>query len=75
MSEKNLSKLLKAVYAGVVTFLGQLTTVLVGQTTIEQVTQGQWSNIALWTVVAAGGVFGLAGWSGPHLNNSSGSKG
>jgi hypothetical protein len=59
------SKALKGLYAGAVTFVGQLTTVLTGSTTLGSVTEGQWASISLFTLVAVGGVFGLAGWSGP----------
>ena len=68
MSQRTVGKALKATYAGVVTFLGQLVTVLTGSTTVDKLTQGQWSSIVLFTVVAVGGVYGLAGWTGPRVN-------
>jgi hypothetical protein len=65
VSGETWSKALKALYAGVVTFVGQLTTVLTGSAGVSDVTQGQWASIGLFTLVSVGGVFGLAGWSGP----------
>jgi len=47
-----------------------LSTILVGTTTFTDITAGQWVTIALFAVVSFGGVFGLAGWSGPVLNGT-----
>jgi hypothetical protein len=60
-----LSKILKAIYAGAVSLLGSIATVLTGSATFGDITDGQWVSIALFALVAGGGVFGLAGWSGP----------
>jgi hypothetical protein len=65
MSKTTWSKVLKGLYAGAVTFVGQLTTVLTGSTTLGVIKEGQWASIALFTLVSVGGVYGLAGWSGP----------
>jgi hypothetical protein len=70
MSRTTLSKALKALYAGAVTFVGQLTTVLTGHTTLGTLTEGQWASISLFTLVSIGGVYGLAGWSGPKINGN-----
>lgn len=70
MTQKTLSKTLKAVYAGLVSALGSASTVLTGDTTFTGITAGQWTQIALFALVSAGGVFGLAGWSGPKVNGA-----
>ena len=51
----------KAFYAGAVTFLGAVAAILVGsdQLGFGDITSGQWVTIALATIVALGGVFGL----------------
>ena len=49
----------KAVFAAVVAALSGLVTVLVGDTGFTGITAGQWTTIALATVVAFGGVYGL----------------
>ena len=46
----------KAIYALVVAVLGALTTVLVGDIGISDLTNGQWAVIALAGVVAFGGI-------------------
>lgn len=68
MSQALLSKILKAVYSGLVALLGMLTTTLQGEQHFSDLTDAQWTSIALFTVVAVGGTFGLAGWSGPKVN-------
>lgn len=68
MSQPTLSKVLKAVYSGAIAFLGSLGTSISGTQTLSDLHQSQWVWIALTTLVAAGGTFGLAGWSGPKLN-------
>ena len=55
----------KAIFAGVVTFLGSVSVLLVGDTTFGTITQGQWVTIALATIVAVGGVFGLTNGEKP----------
>ena len=53
----NFQYLIKAVYAGVVTFLGTLLAVL--QSTDSGVSTESWVVIILATVIAVGGVLGL----------------
>lgn len=50
---------LKAFYGAAVAGLGSLGTVLVGDTSIGQVTSGQWVAIALSTLIAFGAVYGV----------------
>ena len=50
----------KAIFAGAVAFLGGVAAILVGDATFGDVTAGQWVTIALATVIAVGGVFGLS---------------
>ena len=54
----NWTYLIKAVYAGVVTFLGSLLAVLQVPEAVG-VTSASWIAIALATVIAIGGVLGL----------------
>jgi hypothetical protein len=70
-----LSKVLKALYSAAVAFLRQLTAVLQGTTHFSDLTDGQWSSICLFTLVAADGTFGLAGWAGPKINGHSSPSG
>ena len=49
----------KALYAGAVAFLGAVAAILVGDVGFADITAGQWVTIALATVLAVGGVFGL----------------
>lgn len=56
---KFLGQALKAVYASAVASLSGLVTVLVGNTGIGELTDGQWVTIALAAVVAFGGVYGI----------------
>jgi len=71
MSQPTLSKLLKATYSGAVACLGSLGTSLSGTATFGTLADSQWVWVALTTLVAAGGTFGLAGWSGPTINGPS----
>ena len=64
-SQLVLGKVLKALYAAIVTALGGLLTALGGDRTFTHISATQWVTVALSAVVAFGGVFGLAGWSGP----------
>ena len=68
MGQKQLGKVLKGVYSALVSFLGGLSTVLVGTTTMSHVTPGQWVSLALFGLVSFGGVYGLSGWSGPSVD-------
>ena len=67
-------KILKALYSAAMAFLGSLATVLGNNTTISNLTAGQWVTIAAFTLGAAGGTFGLAGWAGPTIGTGSGDK-
>ena len=49
----------KALFAGLVAFLGGLAAVLVGDASLSDVTLAQWVTIILATVIAIGGVFGI----------------
>jgi len=49
----------KAIYAGVVMFLGSVSAILIGEVGFGDILPGQWVAIALATVVAVGGVFSL----------------
>lgn len=70
VKQVTLSKALKALYSGAMAFLGGLATVLTGDATLGQVTEGQWVTICAFTLGAIGGTYGLAGWSGPRVNGS-----
>jgi len=50
----------KAWYAGAIAVLGSLATVLVDDASFGDVTSGQWVTIALASLVAGGGVYGLS---------------
>lgn len=62
---KTIPEVAKAIYAGVVSALGSLTVVLVGHTSLSQVTAGQWVTTALAALVSAGGVFGISNRTAP----------
>lgn len=68
MSQNLAGKILKALYSAAVAFLGMLTMVLVGSATFGDITDGQWVAAILFALTAAGGTFGLAGWSGPNID-------
>ena len=68
MTQHTLSKILKAAYSAAMALLGGLATVLQGTAGLSDVTAGQWVTIAAFTLGAAGGTFGLAGWAGPRIN-------
>lgn len=70
MGQATLSKVIKAVYSGAVACLGSLGTSLSGTQTFADLHASQWIWVALTTLVAGGGTFGLAGWQGPKLNGS-----
>jgi hypothetical protein len=65
-------KAIKAAYSAAVSGLGSLASILSGTATFEHVTEGQWVTVLLATLVAAGGTYGLAGWSGPNGNGKPG---
>ncbi len=54
----NIQYYVKAAYAAAVGFLGQLTIVLVGDTTFGQISNGQWVTAFLFALLAFGGVLG-----------------
>ena len=70
VSQSLAGKALKAAYSAAVAFLGMLTMVLVGSSTFGDITDGQWVAAILFALTAAGGTFGLAGWSGPNVNGN-----
>jgi hypothetical protein len=72
VSQQLLGKILKAAYSGAMAFLGGLATVLTDDVTFADVRAGQWVTLAVFTLAAVGGTFGLAGWAGPRLNGTSG---
>jgi hypothetical protein len=67
MTQQMAGKILKAAYSAAMAFLGSLATVLGDDTTLTHLTAGQWVTIAAFTLGAAGGTFGLAGWAGPSV--------
>ncbi|MGH7790763.1 MAG: hypothetical protein ACREOB_00470 [Thermodesulfobacteriota bacterium] len=50
----------KAIYGAVLAFLSSIATVLIGDVTLGQVTQGQWLTAAIAGLVTGGGIFGVA---------------
>lgn len=68
VSQKTAGKILKALYSATVACLGALGTSLSGTATLGSLHASQWVWIALTTLVAGGGTFGLSGWQGPTLN-------
>jgi hypothetical protein len=76
ITQQMAGRLLKAVYSAAVSFLGALSTILVGSATFADVTEGQWTTITLTALLAFGGTFGLSTWAGPtHGTSSSSSSG
>ena len=75
ISQVALSKVLKGLYGAAVSVLGTLTTLLVGDATFSDLTDGQWVSLGLFGLVAFGGAFGLSGWAGPKVNGQSGGGG
>lgn len=71
IGQKLAGQILKAAYSGTVACLGMLSTLLTGDATFSSITDGQWVSIALFTLAAIGGTFGLSGWSGPKINGAS----
>lgn len=68
VSQKTAGQILKALYSATVACLGALGTSISGTQTISSLHDSQWVWIALTTLVAGGGTFGLSGWTGPTLN-------
>jgi len=71
MNQLLAGKILKALYSAAIMFFGTLATVLQDHQTVSAITEGQWSTIIVFTLGAAGGTFGLAGWAGPSMGNGS----
>jgi len=65
----NIQYYVKAVYAAAVGFLGQLTIVLVGDTTFAEISNGQWVTAFLFALLAFGGVLGWQSAS-PNVSTS-----
>ena len=55
----NLAKAAKAIYATIISGLGALAAVLVGDTSIGSLSAGQWVTVALAALIAGGGVYGI----------------
>jgi hypothetical protein len=55
-----LKTFLKAIYATVVSALGSLAVVLVGDAGLDDLSSGQWITVALAALIAGGGVYGIA---------------
>lgn len=49
----------KALFAAAIAFLGAIVTVLVGDTGLGDLTDGQWATAILAALIAAGGVWNL----------------
>lgn len=54
------SSYLKAIYSTLVAIIGSLATVMVGDVTIGDITQGQWVVIAGAALAAFGGTYGIS---------------
>lgn len=72
MTQVATGKLLKGLYSAAVGGLGSLSAVLTGHSGFGSVTAGQWVTIVLAALIAFGGTYGLAGWSGPKINGGGG---
>jgi hypothetical protein len=55
----NLGKAAKAIFATITSALAGLSAVLVGHTTISNLSAGQWVSIGLWAILAGGAVYGV----------------
>jgi len=49
----------KAIFATVISALGSLAVVLVGDAGLDDLTSGQWVTVVLAALVAGGGVYGI----------------
>lgn len=74
IGQQTLSKLLKAVYSAAISVLGSLAVTLQGSQTFSDLTDQQWVALCLAGLVAGGGTFGLAGWSGPTTGTTTPNK-
>jgi hypothetical protein len=50
---------LKAIYATIISALGSLAVVLVGDAGLGDLTSGQWITVVLAALIAGGGVYGI----------------
>lgn len=66
---KTTGKILKGTFASLVAGFSTISTVLTGAVTFSHITDAQWTNTALFMLLAFGGTFGLSGWSGPTNGN------
>jgi len=55
----NLGQFGKAAYGAVVSFIGTLTTVMIGDVGFGDVSDGQWLSAVLAGLIVAGGVYGI----------------
>lgn len=62
---KTIGKILKGTFASLVAGFSTISTVLTGAVTFSHITDAQWTNTALFMLLAFGGTFGLSGWAGP----------
>ena len=51
---------LKAIYATIISALGSLAVVLVGDAGLGDLSSGQWITVALAALIAGGGVYGIS---------------
>ena len=65
ISQKLAGQLIKGLYSAAVSFLGGLSTLLVGSLTLGDVKQGQWVALVFAALIAFGGTVGLSAWPGP----------
>ena len=69
MNQLLAGKIFKGAYSAAIAFLGALGSSLSGDATFGSLKAQQWVWIALATLVAFGGTFGLSGWAGPASFN------
>ena len=50
----------KAIYATIISALGSLVVVLVGDAGLDDLTSGQWVTVVLAALIAGGGVYGIS---------------
>ena len=50
----------KAIYATIISALGSLAVVLVGDAGLDDLTSGQWVTVVLAALIAGGGVYGIS---------------
>lgn len=57
---KRAAQAAKAIFAFVVAGLGSLTVVMVDDTSVGDITDGQWASAVLVALIAGGGVYGIS---------------